>query len=341
MQPTAAAAPDPAAVLDAFGIHGRAVEMVEVSGAWSNRVYRLTTGQSRFAVKEILNPWGDAGWRDWLEVAWRFELQAYAAGIEMPEPIPNPVDGGCLARIDGLDGADPIAVRLHRWVDGRTHDPGPASRPVAEWAGRVLATLHGLDPRPVEVGGLPSRDRETVERWPELVSLAQDARARWAGLMVQAEPVIRTIAALADEAGEFGEPEVMSHGDIDQKNIVLSPAGPVLCDWDSAAPHAPRQELVDAAMSLAAWKRFHVARAVIASYEAATGRQVSVNAADLGPSMLSSLDWIRFNVERALGVRSASPHEQTSSDGLVAGLLQQLPHQAYVAQQAPELLARS
>src|SRR5919106_5745948 len=80
MQPTAAAAPDPAAVLDAFGIHGRAVEMVEVSGAWSNRVYRLTTGQSRFAVKEILNPWGDAGWRDWLEVAWRFELQAYAAG---------------------------------------------------------------------------------------------------------------------------------------------------------------------------------------------------------------------------------------------------------------------
>lgn len=340
MRPTAAAL-DPAAVLDAFGIHGRAVELAEVGGAWSNRVYRLTTQQSRFAVKEILNPWGDAGWRDWLEVAWRFELQAYAAGIEMPEPIPSPVDGGCLAWIDGTDGADPIAVRLHRWVDGRAHDPGPASRPVAEWAGRVLATLHGLDPRPVEVGGLPSRNRETVERWPELVSLARDARAGWTGLMVQTEPVVRAIAALADEAAEVAGPEVMSHGDLDQKNIVLSPTGPVLCDWDAAAPHAPRQELVDAAMSLAAWKRFHVARAVIASYEAATGRPVTVTAADLGPTMLSSLDWIRFNVERALAIRIASPHEQESSDGLVAGLLQQLPHQAYVALRAPELLLRA
>jgi aminoglycoside phosphotransferase (APT) family kinase protein len=341
MQPTAVAGPDPAAVLDAFGIAGRPVEMVEVAGAWSNRVYRLTTDSSRFAVKEMLNPWGDAGWRDWLEVAWRYELQAYAAGIEMPEPIPNPVDGGCLAWIDGPDDGDLIAVRVHRWVSGRPHDAGPSSRPVAEWAGRVLAVLHGLDPRPVEVAGLPSRDRETVERWPELVSLAQSARARWTGLLVQAEPVVRTIAALADTAEEFDEPEVMSHGDIDQKNIVVSPAGPVLCDWDAAAPHAPRQELVDAAMSLAGWKRFHVARAVIASYEASTGRQITVRAADLGPSMLSSLDWIRFNVERALGMRSASADERTNSDGLVAGLLQQLPHQAYVAQQAPDLLLRS
>lgn len=175
MRPTAAVE-DPAADLDAFGIHGRVVEMAEVGGAWSNRVYR----------------------------------------------------------------------GLHRWVDGRAHDPCPASRPVAEWPGRVLATLHGLDPRPVEAGSLSRRDRETVDRWPELVSLARDARARWAGLMIQTEPLVQ-----------------------------------------------------------------------------------------------ASLDWIRFNVERALGVRTASPPEQESSGGLVAGLLQQLPHQAYVAQRAPELLLRA
>jgi len=185
MHPSAVAVPDPAAVLDAFGIAGRAVELVELPGASLNRVYRLTTDSNRFAVKEVLNPWGDAGWRDWLDVAWRFELRAYDAGVEMPEPIPNPVDSGCLAWIDGPDG-NLLAVRLHRWVDGKPHGPGPADRGVAEWAGRVLATLHELDPRPVEVAGLPSRDRETVERWPELVRLAYSARAHWTGLMVQA-----------------------------------------------------------------------------------------------------------------------------------------------------------
>src|SRR5262245_41970905 len=47
MHPSAVAVPDPAAVLDAFGIAGRAVELVELPGASLNRVYRLTTDSNR------------------------------------------------------------------------------------------------------------------------------------------------------------------------------------------------------------------------------------------------------------------------------------------------------
>lgn len=348
-------APKPAAVLAAFGIRGRVVEMVEVPGAWSNRVYRLTTTTSRYAVKQLSDPWGEAGWRGWLDVAWPFERAAFEAGVEMPEPIPNPADGGCLAWVERSPGGEPVPVRVHRWVAGSAHGPEPVDRAVAEWAGQVLAVLHGLRFRPAELGAGPALDVESVDRWPELVRRAVDARAPWASLLLEVGSAVRTIGDLARSAKPSDEPEPMSHGDLDQKNIVRSPRGPVLCDWDVAHPVVPRQELADVAMSLAGWKRIHIARAVVASYRAATGQRVEVRTSDLVPCLVDSVNWIRFNVERAIGIRVANLDAAASgggnsvggnsgarggdSDGVIPGLLRQLPHQAYVAQQVDELLA--
>ncbi|HYJ67831.1 MAG TPA: aminoglycoside phosphotransferase family protein [Nocardioidaceae bacterium] len=330
-------APEPAAVLAAFRIPGPAVDMSEVSGAWSNRVFRLTTARSRYAVKQILNPWGDAGWQAWLDVAWQFERRAYEAGVEMPQPIPNPADGSCLAWVEASNGR-PVPVRLHRWVDGAALGSEPVDRATAQWAGRVLAVLHGLQFQPAERSVFPALHTGTADTWPDLIRASVDARSPWAGLLVEAEPAVGVIADLVRDAELPEGPDPMSHADFDQKNIVRSPRGPVLCDWDVAAPVVPRQELAEAAMSMASWKRVHIARIVVASYEAIAGRRVKVEPADLGPAMMRSLDWIRFNVERAIGTRPASPHERAASSSLVPSLLQQLPNQAYVAQRVADLL---
>jgi Ser/Thr protein kinase RdoA (MazF antagonist) len=332
--------PDPAAVLAAFGIRGRAVDMVEVTGAWSNRVFRLTTSSSRFAVKQVLNPWDDDGWQAWLDVAWRFERRAYEAGVDMPEPIPNPADGSCLAWVESASNGVPVPVRLHRWVEGVPLGPGPVDRTVAEWAGRLLAELHGLEFQPAERSVFPALHTGTADKWPDLIRAAVDARAPWAGLLVEAQPAVATIAELVRGAELPQGPDPMSHADFDQKNIVRTPRGTVLCDWDVAAPVVPRQELAEAAMSMADWRRVHIARAVVGAYASATGRRIEVSPADLGPAMMRSLDWIRFNVERAIEARPASPYERGASSGLVPDLLQQLPNQAYVAQRVDELLAR-
>ena len=177
-----------------------------------------------------------------------------------------------------------------------------------------------------------------ADAWPALTRAAIEARAPWAGLLVETESTVRAIAELMRAARPSGEPEPMSHGDIDQKNIVRSPRGPVLCDWDVAHPVVPRQELIDVAMSLAGWRRIHIARTVVGAYQSAAGRRVGFEGSDLGPALMGSLDWIRFNVERAIGARLASPLERATSGQLVPSLLHQLPQQTYVAQRIVELL---
>jgi aminoglycoside phosphotransferase (APT) family kinase protein len=132
--------------------------------------------------------------------------------------------------------------------------------------------------------------------------------------------------------------EVMSHGDLDQKNLLLAAAGPVLCDWDVAMPVVPRREVADVAMSLACWHDNDVAREVVRAYRASGGDDTEITSADLGPSMMNGLDWIAFNVERALGQRPASPAEVTRSQNLLTGLLAALPGQLDAALRITDIL---
>lgn len=325
-----AEAPRPDAVLAAFGLKGTAVDMARVGRAWSNRVYRLTTDDSSFAVKQLRNPWDDPRWRQWLAEAWRFERRAHAAGLTMPEPIVRPQDGECLAWVETVSGTEKVPVRLHRWVDGLPAPLSPVDEDVARWAGRLLATLHGWAIVAEDRSIFPVPDCTTADQWSELVDAAQRRKASWASSLADQTTTVEAIACLA-RAAPRPESEVMSHGDLDQKNIVLGGSGPVLCDWDVAAPLVPRQELADVAMSLAGWSNAGVARQVVAAYRAAGGAAFTLAPSDLGVSLMSGLDWLAFNVERAIGTRPAEPAEEALGDQLVPDLLTALPGQVATA----------
>ncbi|MDR2987475.1 MAG: aminoglycoside phosphotransferase family protein, partial [Nocardiopsaceae bacterium] len=286
-------APRPAAVLAAFGLHGPVTEWSAVGGAWSNRVYRLVAGGRSFAVKEMRNPWRDPRWQEWLTASWSFEQLAIAAGVRAPRPVPNPADGGCLAWVRRSDPALPHApVRLHHWVTGHPVGAGTAPPETARWAGHMLAVLHGLRVRAQDRTVYPFPNTDVADRWSDLTRAAERRNAHWASLLTAAAPAVSQIADLARSAGFLPDHEVISHGDIDQKNLIASADGPVLCDWDLAVPVVPRRELADVALSLGLWRDFGIARAVVDGYRAAGGADIAFEPHDLGPSLISGLDWI-------------------------------------------------
>jgi hypothetical protein len=348
-------APDPVAIIAAFGLEGPVTGWEPVGGAWSNRVYRLDAGGRRYAVKELRNPWGEPRWQEWLAEAWSFEQRAIAAGAAAPQPVPNPSDGTCLAwvrrqnqtgqasqagqasqdRRDSQHSHDsPDApVRVHHWTEGTPATPGPVTPETARWAGRTLAILHGLRITPQHRDLFPITSTAIAARWPELTEAARQSRAPWATTMEAAAPAVALIADLVRSAGFRPDQEVMTHGDIDQKNLLLTAAGPVLCDWDLAAPIVPRRELADVAMSLAAWTELGIAREVVRSYRLAGGDDTPIGPPDLGQSMMIGLDWAAFNVERALGLRPAAAAEASLARELVPGLLAAIPAQAAAAVQ--------
>ena len=313
--------------------------MREVGGAWSHRVYRLTVGSHDYAVKEMVNPWEETGWRDWLSEAWRFELLAIEAGVRAPEPIPNRWDGSCLAAVPRSDASGEAFVRVHRWVHGRPAPLGPADEDLARWSGETLALMHSLDHRPRHRELFPVLSFASADRWPDLVAQAESAAAPWASHMRDAMPSVRALAALARDGGLRFDDEVMTHGDVDQKNIVIAADGHYLCDWDVAAPLVPRRELADVALSMATWERFDIARQVVSSYRAAGGEAYELRPEDLGQSMMTGLDWIVLNIERALRLRDVTDDVAALGRQVVPGLLKRLPTQVDLALRIDEVLS--
>jgi hypothetical protein len=160
----------------------------------------------------------------------------------------------------------------------------------------------------------------------------------WAHLLTAAAPAVTLIAELATSAGYRPDQEVITHGDIDQKNLIATAQGPVLCDWDLATPLVPRRELADVALSLGCWANLAVSREVLRSYRQAGGDDTPIAPPDLGQSLMSGLDWAAFNVERAIGLRPATEAEAILARKLTPGLLAAIPHQAGVTRRIGGIL---
>ncbi len=331
-------APDPTAVAEAFGLVGAVGDLEVVGGAWSNRVYRLCVGDAEFAVKEMRNPWDISHWRKWLDEAWRLELSAIAAGVAAPDPIANPSTGGCLAAVARLGGGE-CEVRVHHWVEAEPAPLGPATPALARWAGEALAVLHSLAITPSDRSIFPTLNVQNAMRWPSLVHAAAAAGVAWAGDVKRVAPVIDEIARLALDAGDGRNEELMTHGDIDQKNVLICHGSPILCDWDVAAPLVPRRELADVAMSFGNWRDFDISRHVIAAYRAAGGTWFRISTADLAQPLMIGVDWIVLNIERALRLRPVTDQEVEQGASLVPGLLEHVAAALSIAANVGTLLA--
>jgi aminoglycoside phosphotransferase (APT) family kinase protein len=329
-----AAAPDPRAVLAAFGVVGEATAYAEVSGGWSNRVWRLSTAGGDYAVKELRNAWGEPRWLDWLAEGWRVEQAALGAGIAAPEPVPSP-DGGCVREVERADGSGTAPVRLHRWVEAAAVPRTVVDPTLARGVGATLATLHGLALEPERPDLYAGRTGLTTAAiWPDLVARSRAADAAWADALEAAEPLVRRASALLVDDGHA---QVLVHGDVDQKNLLVGPDGPLLIDWDVVLPAVPAHDLAHAAATMAAWQDARVAAAVLSAYAEASREPTHPDPTDLGPALASRLGWIRFSVDRALdahGRTGAWPADAPDVDGLLADL----EHRTVLAERWPDWL---
>lgn len=315
----------------AFGLQGSPLALNPVAGAWSHRVYLLVTSRGRYAVKHLLDPWQDPNWRAWIHEASLFELAAFDAGVAMPRPILT-AGGEVIAQVESGDGARRLPVRLHEWVEGRPCPPGPVDREVARRVGADLARMHVLNHRARRPAVFPQATADTFDRWPLLVERVRRQDPGLADRLVALEPSLDQMRGLFDAAKTNFHDDPMSHGDVDQKNILLVADGSVLCDWDVAAPWDRRAELARTAMSLAAWQRPDIARSTITAY-ASNGGDADLPLAphDLAVDFVLGIDWLTLCIERATGLRAADDTSRRQNEQLVRDLLIATPRQVAIA----------
>ncbi|MBO0810899.1 MAG: phosphotransferase [Microlunatus sp.] len=308
-------------VLTAFGLPGKIISIHQIGRAWSNRVFQVRTSAAEYAIKQLLNPWQEPDWLAWMREAADFELHAAEAGIAMPRPIRSP-DGLIFVEVGGA------TFRAHAWIAGDPCPDGPVAEDTALLVGAELARIHALHHLPGRTDVFPTPSRAAVDGWDDLVGRIAEHDQELARQAVAAGPAVGRIGELFDRSETDFSGQPMSHGDVDQKNLIMTATGPVLCDWDVAAPWPARQELARTALSLAGWRFPGVARAVLTGYRGAGGEAYRIVPEDFGVDACSGLDWTVLCLERAAGLRNDGEQRRQeaaeSVPDLLAGMQRQL-----------------
>jgi hypothetical protein len=230
-------------------------------------VWRLDTAKGSYLLKGYWPTTGgqftSGGLADQLEVAMAFERRALEAGIDMPEPIP-PAD----PLLGWVTSINERLFRAYRWIEHRELRPDDD---VTGWLGRTMAQIHQL--QPLTQVGLPDWWRAAIRpraTWEEWFAEAQRRTKPWSDLAHDRLPHILDVTTRIEALCEVAPDNVMTHGDFKTHNMLKTPTGEVLVDWDSVRVDSAALEAGRVAYIFGAGELEPISR-ILRAYTAAGG----------------------------------------------------------------------
>lgn len=210
-----------------------------VTGGFHHRMWRLDTNKRSFAVKELS---GDLNPRD-KNTALHFETTEAVAAEFASRDIP----AVCALRYNNqtLQTIEGSGYLIYPWVEASALHRELIDFRHAEKVAEIFAKMHRAD---VHVPGLQD---EKFEVHPEnkltaLVEFAHSRNSSRAYELSEHLPMFLQQVARHEKAATFLlNHRVVSHGDLDHKNVLWNQNGdPLLIDWESARRLNPTHEII-------------------------------------------------------------------------------------------------
>jgi Ser/Thr protein kinase RdoA (MazF antagonist) len=308
-----------------------------VFGGLQHRMYRVSTERGDVAVKRL-----NATILGYPDVRARFRLSeriacaAKSAGVPAVTALPAPFGDGDVLQDIGDD-----AFLVFPWLDSVPsvlHPPPGRAAMRAGIIGSVLGQLHELrlafpelnpPKEPADTDRFAAWSDAEAAEWTLLVSRAEELQMPYARevrtLLPSIGQWIRTShasrrALLA--SSETGPAWVVSHGDLDQKNVLWTADGespdvetPWLIDWESTGYYQPVIEAMCAAVD---WSRQATGRldtaafsAFVSGYRSAsplTDTEIRLGLQDYCGSLSG---WLKYNLQRSTGTVATTPDERS------------------------------
>ena len=219
---------------DALGL-GRVVEPPKaLTGGLLHRVFRVDTDRGAYAVK-LIDPEvaGRPGAIDNIENS---EGAAAALAGVVPAVAAIAFDG---RRVRGIDGRWAV---VYPWAEGASVFPPDITPAHCAAVGHTLGRMHAANVR--APGIAPEAARMPEIDWPGLLMKAP--AARWRTRIESALPdLMRWSDAARVAEGRLSDPPVLSHRDLDPKNVLWQGLSPRLIDWEAAGYVNPQRELLE------------------------------------------------------------------------------------------------
>lgn len=280
-------------------------EVVQVTGGLLHTMYRVSTDKGEYAVK-VLNP----------EIMKRpvalrntVNSEKIAAALKNLIPVVAALEIAG-KQIHELDGA---YYMIFDWVEGASIFPPMISSQNCYAIGDVLGKMHHMN---LTIDGMiPVEDSARMFTWDKYQELLQGyENEAWA---IRYQETLTDIKAwnqaVCDAQDVLAQTLVISHRDLDPKNVMWNGNEPLIIDWEAAGYVNPYQELLEVINYWADDGKGGLLKEHFDALFDAYTQHVKLESVDwdavFAGSYMGMLGWLEYNVRRALGIEVATEDE--------------------------------
>lgn len=282
----------------------------EVKGGLLHKMYCVITSKGKFAVK-ILNS----------EIMKRkLALQNTINSEKIASILKNNIPVAAALDIKGeqihlLDGE---YYMVFDWIEGNSVFPPYINEKHCERIGDILGKIHKLNS---SVDGVePEQETVKLYDWDKYLLLAKKQISQDRTWLALYEKSINDLKAWNEAVFAVKDilvnHMVISHRDLDPKNVMWNGMNPILIDWESAGYVNPYQELLEVINYWADDDKGGLVTsyidALLAAYKKQNCSDCMENAdweAVFAGSYAGMLGWLEYNVKRALGMEISGNDE--------------------------------
>lgn len=229
---------------------------------------------------------------------------------------------------------------VFQWVEGKSVFPPDISKKHCKIIGDILGKMHRLN---ISLDDVKAEGTgELMYEWDKYLQMAKKQETQANDWFLRYENAMEDILAwnrAACNAQEIlNQNKVISHGDLDPKNVMWDGYTPYIIDWEAAGYVNPYQELLEVVNYWADDGKGSLNKDYFDAIIEAYGRHVSLRNAAwdnvFAGSYAGMLGWLAYNVKRALGIEASDDAEIRLGEEQVEGTINAL----YDYQEKVELL---
>lgn len=213
------------------------------------------------------------------------------------------------------------------WIDGKSIYPPDITVEHCKVIGDMIGKIHSLD---IAVEGVVyGVEDSTMYQWKEYLELSSKNKATWTSVYQEAcEDIMSWNQQLLKAKEILSKKMVISHRDLDPKNVLWQGDCPYIIDWEAAGYVNPYQELLEVinywADDGSGGLHKNLCLAILDSY--VVNNPINHVNWDL---ILESgyegmLGWLEYNIKRALGIEISSKEEISLGEQQVIGTIGEL-----------------
>lgn len=230
-------------ILVHFNLERLIREPQRVYGGLLHMMWRIDTSKGSYAIKQLSKNINleDKNIVNNYEISERIAYQFANHGIPAVYAISK--NEKCLFIIDDT------GYLLYPWVDAKALDKDAISQAHAVEIARLIAQMHILNLALVELKN-PEFDIHSNQSLMDLVDASKNHNAVFSDSLQNSLDYLLEANRNYHKAIDILKTHsVISHGDLDQKNVLWTPANKtLLIDWESARKLNPAYEIVNAAL---------------------------------------------------------------------------------------------